>query len=126
MSECANMDEYTVQELTEKVKAFCEERDWDQFHNPKDLAIGIATEAGELLDIFRFKSESDMKNIMSDQKNREHVEEEVADVLFFLLRFAQMNQINLKSALEQKIIKNAEKYPVDKARGRNGKYDEFV
>lgn len=126
MSECANMDEYTVQELTEKVKAFCEERDWDQFHNPKDLAIGIATEAGELLDIFRFKSESDMKNIMSDQKKREHVEEEVADVLFFLLRFAQMNQINLKSALEQKIIKNAEKYPVDKARGRNGKYDEFV
>lgn len=126
MSECANMDEYTVQELTEKVKAFCEERDWDQFHNPKDLAIGIATEAGELLDIFRFKSESDMKNIMSDQKKREHVEEEVADVLFFLLRFAQMNQINLKSALEQKIIKNAEKYPVDKARGRNEKYDEFV
>ena len=56
----------TIQELTVMVKKFCEERDWDQFHNPKDLAIGISTEANELLDIFRFKSDEDMKLIFSD------------------------------------------------------------
>ena len=119
------MNEYTVQELTQKVKGFCEERDWDQFHNPKDLAIGIATEAGELLDIFRFKSEEDMENIMDDPGKRAHVEEELADVLFFVLRFAQRNHIDLKEALEKKLILNGEKYPVEKFRGKNGKYNEI-
>ena len=119
------MNEYTVQELTEKVKAFCEERDWDQFHNPKDLAIGISTEAGELLDIFRFKSGEDMEHIMADPGKRAHVEEELADVLFFVLRFAQKNHIDLKEALENKLVRNGEKYPVEKSRGKNGKYNEI-
>lgn len=119
------MNDYSVLELTEKVKAFCEERDWDQFHNPKDLAIGISTEAGELLDIFRFKSEEDMEGIMADPRKRMHVEEELADVLFFVLRFAQRNQIDLKEALENKLLRNGEKYPVEKAKGKNGKYNEI-
>ena len=80
----------TLEELKNQVKDFCEQRDWDQFHNPKELAIGISTEANELLQIFRFKSEEDMKSLMVSDKRIE-VEEELADVLYFVLRFAQMN-----------------------------------
>ncbi|WP_066712029.1 nucleotide pyrophosphohydrolase [Clostridium sp. Marseille-P299] len=119
------MNDFTVNELINKVKAFCEERDWDQFHNPKDLAIGISTEANELLDIFRFKSMDDIDEIMSNKEKREHVEEELADVFFFVLRFAQMNHIDLKDALEMKIEKNARKYPADKVKGKNIKYNEI-
>lgn len=119
------MNDFTVNELIDKVKAFCEERDWDQFHNPKDLAIGISTEANELLDIFRFKSMDDIDEIMSNKEKREHVEEELADVFFFVLRFAQMNHIDLKDALEMKIEKNARKYPADKVKGKNMKYNEI-
>jgi NTP pyrophosphatase (non-canonical NTP hydrolase) len=114
----------TIKELTELVKSFCEERDWDQFHNPKDLAIGISTEANELLDIFRFKSEKDMQQLFIDKDKREHIEEEIADVLFFVLRFAQMNHIDLQSALEMKINKNALKYSVESSKGSNRKYNE--
>lgn len=114
----------TIQDLTEQVKLFCEEREWDQFHNPKDLAIGISTEANELLDIFRFKSEEDMRKIFTNLDKREHVENEIADVLFFVLRFAQMNHIDLAEALDQKIQKNAIKYSVESSKGNNRKYNE--
>ncbi len=119
------MNNYTVKELAEKVQKFCEKRDWDQFHNPKDLAIGISTEANELLDIFRFKNEEDMKQLFDNVQKKEHIEEELADVFFFVLRFAQMNNIDLKQALEKKLQKNEKKYTVEKAKGNNKKYDEF-
>ena len=117
------MENKTINELIEMVQTFCEERDWDQFHNPKDLSIGISTEANELLDIFRFKSEQQMKDLMHSSK-REHVEEEIADVLFFVLRFAQMNEIDLPSVLKTKIEKNNKKYPVETAKGNNNKYSD--
>lgn len=115
----------TMNELKRKVQEFCEVRDWDQFHNPKDLAIGISTEANELLDVFRFQSEQQMKDILLDKCKREHVEEELADTLFFILRFAQMYDIDLSSILENKLKKNNEKYPVEKSKGKNQKYTEF-
>lgn len=120
-----NMNARTLKELTEKVKSFCEERDWDQFHNPKDLAIGISTEANELLDIFRFKSEEEMRQIFENGPKREHVEEELADTLFFVLRFAQMNHMDLGEILDRKMKKNGKKYPVDKIKGKNLKYTEI-
>lgn len=119
------MNEMAVNELIAKVKAFCDERDWDQFHNPKDLAIGISTEANELLDIFRFKSEEEMRLIFAEDSKRESVEEELADTLFFVLRFAQMNNIDLGEILDKKISKNAQKYPVEKIKGKNLKYTEI-
>lgn len=119
------MADKTIEELTKLVQKFCEERDWDQFHNPKDLAIGISTEANELLDIFRFKSEEDMKDIMKDAGKKEHVTEELADVLFFVLRFAQMNGIDLCGAVMDKLEKNDRKYPVEKIKGKNLKYTEL-
>ncbi|MBE5961352.1 MAG: nucleotide pyrophosphohydrolase [Lachnospiraceae bacterium] len=119
------MNDYSIQELAEMIAKFCSDREWDEFHNPKDLAIGISTEAGELLDLFRFKNEEDVEEIFYHPDKRVRVEEELADVLFFVLRFAQMNHIDLKQALEMKLEKNAKKYPVEKARGSNKKYNEF-
>ena len=84
-----------LQELQQLVEHFCTDREWDQFHNPKDLAIGISTEANELLDIFRFKSEGQMEAMMSDDKKREHIGEELGDIFFFLLRFAQRDGFDL-------------------------------
>jgi NTP pyrophosphatase (non-canonical NTP hydrolase) len=119
------MNEGTIQELIHKVQHFCEERDWDQFHNPKDLAIGISTEANELLDIFRFKSEEQMQEVFRDASKRKHIEEELADTLFFILRFAQMNEIDIDKALDEKIEKNNKKYPIERIKGSNLKYTEI-
>lgn len=119
------MDKETkIIELKNKVTQFCEERDWDQFHNPKDLAINIITEASELLEIFRYKNLEEVEEIMHSSK-KEHVEEEIADVFFSLLRFADKNDIDLTKALLSKIEKNNEHYPVDKVKGSNKKYNEY-
>jgi NTP pyrophosphatase (non-canonical NTP hydrolase) len=115
----------TIKELMDKVRMFCEERDWDQFHNPKDLAIGISTEANELLDIFRFKSMEQMKNLFEDANKKVHIEEELADTLFFILRFAQMYDIDLAHALDTKLKKNAIKYSIESSKGLNNKYNEL-
>jgi NTP pyrophosphatase (non-canonical NTP hydrolase) len=117
-------DSKTIKELKGKVQKFCEERDWDKFHNPKELAIGMVTEASELLDIFRFKKEEDIKAIISDPNKRQKVGEELADVFYFVLRFAQMNSFDLSEELEKKLEKNNQKYPVEKAKGSNKKYNE--
>ena len=114
----------TVEDLKNKVKKFCEDRDWDQFHSPKELAIGMSTEANELLQLFRFKSEDDMKEFMSSTRKIE-AEEELADLAYFVFRFAQMNDIDLTIAIENKMKKNNAKYPVEKAKGSNKKYNEF-
>ena len=119
------MDEKTcILELKEKVKKFCEERDWDQFHNAKELAIGIVTEGSELLQHFRFKSEEEVDRLLRSDK-REDISEEMADLLFFILRLAQRYSIDLSIELEEKLKKIAEKYPIEKAKGSNKKYSEF-
>lgn len=117
--------EATVSMMKGLVREFCDERDWVQFHNPKDLAIGMVTESSELLDIFRFKSPEDVDSIMSDPVRSAHAREELSDVLYFVLRFAQMNGIDLYTELVRKIGIDAEKYPAERSRGRNLKYDEL-
>ncbi|HQF88683.1 MAG TPA: nucleotide pyrophosphohydrolase [Acidobacteriota bacterium] len=119
------MAKVTIQDLQEKVRKFCVDRDWDQYHGPKDLAIGIATEAGELLAHFRFLSPEQSDGRLLDVVRKGEIEDELADVLFFVLRFAQRFNIDLAVALEQKLEKNAARYPVEKARGCNSKYTEF-
>tara|TARA_Y100000310_G_C20657456_1_gene802755 strand:+ start:66 stop:434 length:369 start_codon:yes stop_codon:yes gene_type:complete len=120
------MDHKTsIHELKEKVRAFCEDRDWDQFHNAKELAIGIVTEASELLEHFRFKSEEQVNNMFKNESKKQELTEEMADVLYFLVRLAQRYDIDLTSELEKKIKKNNEKYPIDKVKGCNKKYSEY-
>ena len=111
----------SITTLTEAVRAFCAERDWDRFHTPKELAIGISTEANELLEVFRFMTDTQQAELLADARTRAHIEDELADTLFFVLRFAQMNGIDLGRALECKIAKNAKKYPVETSRGDNRK-----
>ena len=100
-----------IQEMEDKIRKFCEERDWDSYHNAKDLAIGIITEASELLEHFRFVPESQVPKHFIEK--RSEIEDEVADIFFVLLRFCQKYEINAKKALDSKIKKIAKKYPLD-------------
>jgi NTP pyrophosphatase (non-canonical NTP hydrolase) len=114
-----------LNELSQLVKSFCDDRDWDQFHSPKDVAIGLVTESAELLDLFRFKSEVEVTALLTDPPSREKVSDELADVFYWVLRFSQMQGFDLGDCLRGKMKKNSAKYPVEKSRGNNMKYTEF-
>lgn len=119
------MDKSTnIHELKEKVKHFCTERDWDKYHNAKELATGLVIEASELLEHFVFKSEEQIDAMFKDPKKKEHICEELADVLHYVVRFAQIYNIDLATELDKKMKKNALKYPVEKVKGSNKKYNE--
>ena len=118
-------DKKTIQNLKDIVRQFCEQRDWDQFHDPKELAIGISTEAGELLQLFRFKNKEQMEQMFKDEIAVRKIHDEIADVLYFTLRFAQLYDIDLSEILFDKIEHNDKKYPKEKVRGNNKKYDEY-
>lgn len=112
------------EELNADVREFCENRDWSQYHTQKDLAIGLVTESSELLELFRFRDETEQSHHLDDPEKREDIEDELADILFFLLRYADLYDIDLESALERKLEKNRERYPAKKYKGSNKKYDE--
>lgn len=114
----------SLEDLKTYVDRFCEARDWDQFHTPKDLAIGLVTEAAELVDLFRFKSEAQALDLLETKKSRLKLEQEMADCLFFILRMSSRWDINLGEVLLQKMKLNDQKYPVEKYKGRNQKYNE--
>jgi len=114
-----------ISELSKLVSEFCKERDWDQYHMAKDLAIGITTEASELLVLFRFKTGEEIDEFLSIQEGRRMVGQELADVLFFLLRFAERYDLNLSEELVNKLDLNRIRYPIEKARGSNKKYNEL-
>lgn len=118
-------DEVTVGELKSIVRKFCEERDWNQFHNAKDLIIALSIETSELLEIFRWKSLEEVEQLFLNDEKREEIEDEMADVFYFLLRTAQRYEIDLSRSLKRKMNKNEIKYPVEKAKGSNKKYNEF-
>ncbi|MGE7274476.1 nucleotide pyrophosphohydrolase [Brevibacillus panacihumi] len=120
------MDERTtISDLKLRVQQFCEDREWDQYHNAKDLAIGIITESSELLEHFRFKSKEEMETLFADRNKRQEISEELADVLFFVLRFAQMFKIDITEELIKKIEKNNQRYPKESSKGSNKKYSEL-
>jgi len=111
--------------LTEVVGSFCRARDWDQFHSPKDLAIGLATESAELLAHFRFLDAAQVREHLESAEERRAIEHEVGDVFFFLLRFCERTGIDLAQALREKMAINEARYPVDRSRGSNRKYDRL-
>ena len=117
-------DKTTINDLKNKVKKFCEDRDWDQYHNAKELSIGIVTEASELLQHFRFKSEKQVDEIFKSEKIRV-INEELADILFFVIRLSQRYKIDLTIELNKKMMKNEVKYPRQKVKGSNKKYNEL-
>jgi NTP pyrophosphatase (non-canonical NTP hydrolase) len=119
------MNDRLISELMLEVQRFCDARNWAQFHGPKELAIGITTESAELLDLFRFKSEKESFDILKDKNLRRRIEDELADILFFVLRFAQLYQISIPSALSRKLAANRKKYPIRLVKGKNCKYSEY-
>jgi NTP pyrophosphatase (non-canonical NTP hydrolase) len=115
----------TVAELRSRVLAFARERDWEQFHSPKNLSMALAAEAGELMEHFLWAEAKTSGGILLDPKKRSEIEDEIADVAIYALEFANMGGIDLAKAIEAKLAKNALKYPVHKARGRADKYTEL-
>lgn len=118
-------DKTTISDLKLIVRQFCTARDWDQYHNAKDLAIGITTESAELLDLFRFKSNEEIDRMFRSPESCEKITGEMADVLFFLLRMAGRYDIDFVDAFNKKMVVNEKKYPVELAKGSNKKYTEF-
>lgn len=114
-----------IEELKQKVREFCEERDWDQFHNAKEISTALIIEAAELLEHFRWKSAAEVEEFFKKQDKKDEIADELSDVFFNLLRFAQMYDIDLASSFEKQQAKAARKYPVDKAKGNNKKYNEI-
>lgn len=106
-----------IKDLIEKIRKFSEERDWDQFHDAKNIAVALSIEASELLECYLWKS--------PDEANPDKVKEELADVLNYALMMADKLGLDVKEIVEEKIRKNAEKYPVEKAKGTAKKYYEL-
>jgi NTP pyrophosphatase (non-canonical NTP hydrolase) len=106
------------------LRAFAAERDWDQFHTPKNLATSISVEAAELLELFQWSRGQQGWHEIADPSLRARIEDELADILLYLIRFADKAGIVLETIAERKIASNAAKYPVDRFRGSDRKYDE--
>lgn len=115
----------TIGEIRERVLAFARERDWEQFHSPKNLSMALAAETGELMEHFLWTESKDSAATLADPKKRAKIEDELADVVIYALEFANIGGIDLAKAIEAKLAQNAAKYPVEKAKGRSDKYTEL-
>lgn len=112
-----------VEGLTAELDRFATERDWGQFHSPKNLAMALSAEVGELTEIFQWMSEADSHQAARQPDTARPVQEEMADVLMYLVRMASVLGVDLDAAVRGKLARNAAKYPVDRARGNSKKYD---
>ncbi len=112
------------QKLQQILRDFARDRDWEQFHSPRNLISALNVEAGELLELFQWESENHVVDV-NDLKTRQKIEDEIADVFIYLLRIADKLDVSLEDVALAKIVKNAEKYPVDKSKGKAVKYTEL-
>lgn len=113
-----------VKEYQATLALFAEERDWEQFHSPKNLAMALAGEAGELLEIFQWLTEDQSRRIMESNDTKSKVEEEIADIAIYLIRLCDKLQIDLDKSISNKIEVNKKKYPVEFAKGNAKKYTQ--
>ena len=112
----------SIESLTAQLRDFAKERDWEQFHTPRNLAMALSGEAGELLSLFQWLNDGRISEWLNDPSNRTAVEHEMADVFGYLLRLADVLDVDLETSLRAKIDLNAQKYPVELARGNALKY----
>jgi len=112
-----------MQDTIERIGKFRDDRDWRQFHNPKDLAASISIEAAELLELFQWKNAEQSARFAAE--NSERVSEEIADVAIYLIELADITGIDLAQAIDAKLEKNAKKCPVEKSRGQSTKYTDL-
>lgn len=109
--------------LQSELREFAKERDWEQFHSPKNLAMALSVEVAELLEIFQWMSEEDSKTL--SKESNDSVAEEIADVQIYLARIADILDIDIGEAVEKKLQVNREKYPADRVRGSSRKYTSY-
>ncbi|MEY4669638.1 MAG: hypothetical protein RL518_2337 [Pseudomonadota bacterium] len=112
-----------LHEIIERIVSFRDARDWKQFHGLKDIALSLMLEAGEVGEIFQFKSDAEVARNL--ESLRERIGEELSDVLYWTLLMAHDSGVDLGAAFEQKMARNEAKYPVDKAKGSNKKYNDL-
>ena len=118
-----NADHDTLEHLRARIDAFVKERDWEQFHTPKNLAMAMIVEAAEVVEHFQWDTAQESATLTEERKTE--IGHELADTLVYLLRIAEVCGIDLIAAANAKIALNAKKYPVDKARGSNAKYTAY-
>lgn len=111
--------------LARALRQFAANRDWEQFHSPKNLVMALTGEAGELAEVFQWMTEEASKNAARDPRTADAVRHELADVLLYVIRIADVLGVDLNAAAEQKLLLNAEKYPVAAARGNSTKYTDL-
>lgn len=112
-----------IQELQVALRRFAEDRDWGQFHSPKNLAAALSVEAAEVLEHFQWLTDEQSRNLSPEKKDQ--VSQEIADVLLYLIQLADKLQIDPIAAAKKKLALNAEKYPVERARGTSRKYTDL-
>lgn len=113
----------SLEQLKAPLQTFADERDWDQFHSPKNLSMALSVEASELVECFQWLTEEQSQNLSTEQYQA--VVDEMADVQVYLLRLATKLDVNLLEAVEQKMVKNAAKYPAELVKGSSKKYTEY-
>ena len=123
MTQTSSDHDHDIDSLNERIRKFVEERDWEQYHSPKNLAMAMIVEASELVEIFQWMTEEESHNLEPDKLRR--VEEEIADVTVYLMRIADQLNINLYEAIDRKLNLNEKKYPADLVRGQSKKYSEY-
>ena len=111
-----------ISKIQNQLKKFAIERDWEQFHTPKNLSMALSVEASELVEIFQWLRAEE--SISLDKKQTDAIKSEVADIAMYLLRFCSILEIDLEKAIEDKLVKNAEKYPVSLSKGNAKKYNQ--
>ena len=121
----AMTDTIDVKALKKILADFAKARDWEKFHNPKNLAMAIAGEAGELVELFQWLTAEEASHIKNQEDAKERVSHELADILLYVIRLADQLDINLNTALLNKININNEKYPAEKVKGSAKKYHEY-
>jgi len=109
-------NETKIEDMKTLLREFAHERDWQQFHTPKDLAIAISTEAAELLEHYRFRNGEDLVKYLNE--NKQQVSHECADILAFLVRLADVSGIDLAKALHEKMEKNRKRFPIEESSGK--------
>ncbi len=119
------MDQLNVSAMLKLQRAFVDERKWKKFHTPKNLSMALTGEAAELMEIFQWLSEAESEGVMKDPAKAKAVSHEMADVFYYLLRLADVLNLNLEKAFWEKMRHNEEKYPVKLARGNARKYSDL-
>lgn len=112
-----------INKLTKQIVSFRDQRDWKKFHNPKDVALSLVLEAGEVMEHFQWKNETEMKK--HTVENKDEIGEELADVLYWVLLMSYDLKIDIVESLTKKLEVNKKKYPVEKARGKHTKYNKL-